>query len=163
MRFLTVGVSCLMLSVFGLSCENPSHEHKNAHPHDHSMSNTHAEDSVPSADAAAAATNREALTPIDPETARTESIEIGEQRGFNEHPLFEKWVSLRVKLFTQQAHTPADIIAYVEVKLQILKDTAPETEAEQIKKLENSLAVLKQSNEKDRVVGPLKLFTRSHD
>ncbi len=88
------------------------------------------------------------LIRTDPEAARAEFVKLGTKRGYNEHPLFEKWVSLVSKLFAAESLPFSDIREFLEVQLQILKDTAPEMEADQIKSLEDSLEKINQAIQK---------------
>lgn len=88
------------------------------------------------------------LIRTDPEAARAEFVKHGTNRGYNKHPLFEKWVSLVSKLFAAESLPFSDIREFVEVQLLILKDIDPEAEADQIKSLEKTLESINQAIEK---------------
>ena len=96
----------------------------------------------------------------DAEAARAEFLKQATSRGYAGHPHLEKWISLGVKLFTTDGATLGDIITFVELQIQMLKDRAPETEKEKIQQLERSLEDLnKFSKDKDRkIAGPIRAF-----
>lgn len=96
----------------------------------------------------------------DAEAARTEFLKQATSRGYAEHPLLEKWVSLGVQLFTTDVSTLGDVITFVELQIQMLKDTAPETQKKMIQELGRSLEALnKLSKDRNRkIAGPIRAF-----
>jgi len=66
---------------------------------------------------------------------------------FGEHPLKEEWIGLFFRLSREKEATFPELIQLTELHIQMLKDTAPEREAEQIAGLTSSLKQLKALSE----------------
>lgn len=94
----------------------------------------------------------------DPKAVRTEFLKQATSRGYAEHPHLEKWISIGVKLFTTDSSTLGDVTTFVELQIQMLKDSAPETESEKIQELERTLADLNKFNKERKIAGPIRAF-----
>lgn len=94
----------------------------------------------------------------DLEAVRTELLKQAISRGYVEHPHLEKWVSIGVKLFTTDSSTLGDVTTFVELQIQMLKDSAPETESEKIQELERTLADLNKFSKERKIAGPIRVF-----
>ena len=62
---------------------------------------------------------------------------------FGEHPLKEEWIELFFRLSREKEATFPELIQLIELHIQMLKDTAPEREADQIAGLTSGLKQLK--------------------